>query len=426
MTAPAHASPSPSRPPTTALGPALSRYARAAGAFAGRLVRQRAFWILVGAFLCEKALEGMGALQPLDNYVFDTMFWIEPTDTSERIVLVEIDDADYENVFDSKSPLMAEKLFAAIERIARARPRVIGVDIDTSDSSFGNGGASLRDAPIVWARGKANPEPNSIDQSGDDAIVCEPFLGGQFTVDKEKDRLDTTPASGIALVCVDRDGVVRHYLRSYRVVDPAARAAPPAERPVPGLLESFPWKIVSMSCEHDDEEGAKAGKETEPVKIRFCYGGKQYQKIRFSTLLHEGTAETWEAVLRDKIVLVGGTYKAARELHVTPVGQRYGMELLADIVDTECNHQTIIGAGPSALLALHFLPSLLILALHHYWPGPSGVLLSIPIVFLAIPVTYFLFHTLSYFLNFLLVPVSIWVHTLVEEIRMSQGGQGSH
>ena len=47
-------------------------------------------------------------------------------------MLVVIDEDDYRSVFKSQSPLAAQGIFNIIQAILKGNPKVVGVDLDTS------------------------------------------------------------------------------------------------------------------------------------------------------------------------------------------------------------------------------------------------------------------------------------------------------
>jgi CHASE2 domain-containing sensor protein len=75
--------------------------------------------------------------------------------TSDRIVLVEIDDRDYELLFQGRSPLAPDMVQRVLDAIRAGGPRAIGVDLDTSHPTFRNVEFVAEGTPMVWARDAA-------------------------------------------------------------------------------------------------------------------------------------------------------------------------------------------------------------------------------------------------------------------------------
>lgn len=88
-------------------------------------------------------------------------------------------------------------------------------------------------------------------------------------------------------------------------------------------------------------------------------------------------------------------------------------------IDTECEGRDIRHAGHFVVVALHLLPALLIWWLHRLWPSPASIVLSIPLIFLSVGISFLVFQSFAYFLNFAIVPVGMWIHVLVKSVRGS-------
>ncbi len=173
--------------------------------------------VILGVSLLTCGLAHSGWLGALETAVLDTWVraWLSlksPHD-SRDIVLVTIDD-DYRELFRDRRPLDPGMVQAIIEAIAMRQPKVIGVELDTSDPPF----SALH--PL--------PEPPSIVcaqdavRRGDSDSVYEPLgvLGG---------KEPAFGGTGIALFGQDRDGIIRSYRRKFNHMD------------------SFPWAIVKRS-----------------------------------------------------------------------------------------------------------------------------------------------------------------------------------
>ncbi len=76
--------------------------------------------------------------------------------------LVAITDKDYADprLFKKTSPLDPEQLRKVIAAIAKLRPRVIGVDVDTSDSQNVRPETQV---PIIWGQ-RVTPAENATER----------------------------------------------------------------------------------------------------------------------------------------------------------------------------------------------------------------------------------------------------------------------
>lgn len=112
----------------------------------------RAVPVLIGAFLLTFLLSRAGLFRQLETYTLDTQMRLQETPHDSDVAMVLINDDDYGKIFQGKSPLDPANLQKLINTIARGRPRVIGVDIDTAGPEFRALQHPPEWPPIVWAR----------------------------------------------------------------------------------------------------------------------------------------------------------------------------------------------------------------------------------------------------------------------------------
>lgn len=313
-------------------------------------------------------LEQAGLLHRFEYFAFDTFSRAGKVPQSEHVVLVVIDDNDHQELFGGRSPLSAgprqhQPLFDAIKTIAAADPRVIGVDLDTSDTGF----TLPTDFPtnVVWARDARLPrEPRGrTEHEALPVVVSGRFIGDNSPVGESgtnehasEERHRVEQKSGITFVASDKDGVVRRYWRmvsSYADEPPGDHSPDQRAR----LVDAFPWAIVRefcrdhtgpasvcRGCQRIDEAEKHAREHGEPVIIRFSSDRRRFQRIQLSKLLKDAEAGnlSWiKRLFNDKIVLIGGEYRTGRDVHTTPVGERFGVDILADIVEMEVEGRSI-------------------------------------------------------------------------------------
>src|SRR5262249_25126558 len=151
------------------------------------------------------------------------------------VVMIGISDAEYQSQdwFNGRSPLDCKKVLEIVRAIAAGRPRVIGVDLDTSSGDF----TCLNDVPaaappIVWARDAVGDSPKSLFQP-------LPVLNGATL--RPRDR------AGIVQFPVDADGVIRRYARRLQTSE--------------GEVDSFPWMVAKT---------VNAGSGGEMLRLNFA------------------------------------------------------------------------------------------------------------------------------------------------------------
>ena len=84
------------------------------------------------------ALDLAGCFKTFEATTLDSLLLWKTPQKGRRIVIVFIDDKDYESkeLFHGQSPLNSLKIYEIITAIASGSPAVIGVDIDTSSERF--------------------------------------------------------------------------------------------------------------------------------------------------------------------------------------------------------------------------------------------------------------------------------------------------
>ena len=268
--------------------------------------------LLICAFTL--AVETLGWLDRFENAGVDAFNILKAPKEPSHVILVGISDDDHRDYFAETSPLDAEKLRTIIDAVASGRPRLIAVDIDTSSRSFRELRVSESWPPIVWGQ-DAVPT--------DEQLKAIPVLGGQATRNGD--------AVGIAALPMDSDGVVRRHLREFSLGGTTHEGAP-----------SFPWAIVQTACKSGALEFCEASARESGHSeggLRLNFSGERYTFTPLSVryVLQAASSEGWRTrgPLLGKVAILGGCYRAARDSYVTPVGVMYGLQLMAQAVESE-------------------------------------------------------------------------------------------
>jgi CHASE2 domain len=170
-----------------------------------------AILMVIGHFL-----EVSGVLKGFETAGLDTFLRLNSRKMSDRVVLVEITDEDYDNpaLFDGQSPLKSAQLIALISSLQQYQPAVIAMDFDTESGDW----CQLPDAalqkilpapensqdaaphpPVVWAEVPANL---------DEPLELTRVLAG---------KLQNLAYVGVPRFPVDSDGLVRRYEEKFLV-----------------------------------------------------------------------------------------------------------------------------------------------------------------------------------------------------------------
>jgi len=408
-------------------------------------VLRRQVPVLVAFSLLTLALEHLGFLNAFESFALDSLVVLRGQKPPSNVFIVTIDDEDYQQVFKGKSPLNTETLHRVLLAIAAGKPRVIGVDLESSDPSF----AALEWPPAVWARDGFPENSEGGHGHGSPEIVRLPILGGNFSETDHAHRIVTKPPSGLVLYPQDHDGVVRRYQRYFH----SDRAEPPSE--INGEVDSLPWAISKQYAQAMRAAGSGPCAECDRIEalekdagadaLVLNFAGEQYRfsRLNVRNLLAASEKDYWaeRSPLRDTIVILGGTYRAARDEYITPVGARYGVELVAQAVASELQGGGIRPINWVIATAMDMINGLILIYLNWRFPGSlAGALNIAAIIIMSIVGSIVAFGAVAYWFNFSAVLIGLWIDILwhqaherrhlraeLEQLRREKGlPSGSH
>jgi len=387
-----------------------------------QLSAHRSFWRhLVRSFpvfgvvtLLTLLLEHAGWLRGFETTALDTWLRLRKPITPQFVCVVAISEDDYLHIFGGRSPLNPETVMRLITAIADGKPAVIGVDIDTSDAQWQS---VVRDAlrpsyghtSIVWEQEViGNEEP----------LTPVNILGGAALTPK--------PLAGISGLFQDWDGVVR---RSRRYFSTAVGDGGKTE-----TVDSFPWAIAKafyqtfpnadqpsselrQAIQRENRDGTKPEREQ-----LLTLAGSRYEFPTFSAsfVLTAHEADWWKdkSPFRDKIVLLGGSFRAGRDVYMTPLGMTSGVQLMAQVVESELQGRGISEFN-KLLMVIFDLAAWVALVGVYYFCRLSVALwisiVAIPLVSLA--GSLFAFSSFGYWADFAPVILGVLIHQLYDHAQ---------
>jgi CHASE2 domain-containing sensor protein len=410
------------------------------GDFAKHYARALIWILLLTAFVSK--LEQTGTLKGFDLAALDSFMHVPPAETSDNVIIVEITDQDYQEIFENRSPLCRDRLLRLVANVRSYNPGVIGVDVDTSDpldisdsrqSCGDDAKAALaqlmegRHSPVIWAEvpheaGAQLYLTPVLSLRGKDGIVVGKL--GDLTAG------DPSRFVGIPRFPVDPDGLVRRYESEFAVkgtLESVASESTPSP-PLPSLARA----LVDNSNVCTSPQ-VPAGKDsnvrvicpiieasTRPVVFNF-YGDRYRFPIidahEFMGNEHPELASMRSHLLGGKIVLIGGTYKASRDVYPTPVGPLAGVELNALAVQSDLSGGGIRQIDRGLELAADFIFGSLVVLIFFAWEKQPWSALAVTVctmtsgaVFLSIA----LFNTSAYWFNFMPVIIGMALHQTIE------------
>jgi CHASE2 domain-containing sensor protein len=349
--------------------------------------------VILGVTAATAALGHLGVLDHFETAGLDSFNLMQRVRNPREVVMTGITDTDYQgDLFKGTSPLACASIRRILTAIAAGKPRVIGVDLDTTEGDFAClAGLPPEWPPIVWAQ-------DAIWDDHERAFGLLPVLAGNVTL-RTKDR------AGVVQFPQDADGVIRRFVRSVPV-----RGG--------GEAESFPWMVVKTATTsetpHEDEHDA----------LRLNFAGERFGFSPLSvgsvlTIVEQGDASGWRSnsPLAERIALLGGYYRAARDSYVTPVGPMNGVQIIAQAIESELHHGGIRPLNEWLAILLEILSGVLLVAVHHRLhgrPGRALILSAVLIPVLVLASSLIAFSTLALWFNFVPVVVSVLIHQLWE------------
>lgn len=395
-------------------------------------------------------------LKIFENPALDAFVRLHPIDV-KYTCLVDIDDADLQNLFSGVRPLAADKLREIISAISEGEPRAIVVDIDTESPSY----RILRDLKfpvrVIWARGAEPLDAESYSHGHEEKT------SGQLSPDKSPhDKLPLmTPLPvlgdsardgveyGFAVTRPDENGWVRSYPRHIPVVwressadhevgagakravlmrtdqliavhgetEKASKGQAKTDQEQKEEAETLPWKAIRAGNISAGKESD--GQHADELMFKFSAFPKDYPGYSAGEVLEQvhGNSAAWKTAVKDKIVLLGGTYKSAGDTHMTPVGRVEGVKLVGFAIESYLQNLVIRETDPNLMLVFDVMMGILCVAVAHYLPRALA-LLTIPLIF---PVIVFLlsllcFDKLSIWANFVPLIFGIYLHFMHDHL----------
>lgn len=329
-------------------------------------------------------------------------------------LLVTIGDEDFADpqLFGGMRPLRTETVVRLVAAACAFEPAVVGVDLLTDHWTAADrqalGVAVDSDCTVVWARdGDA-----AMDANGSRYYRLRTVVDGVGP----NERL----CMGLPVYQPDRDGVVRNYQTVVSAVPPGA----PSKAPEPYATLIHAVTEEGRACDFHAAPGATPV----PQKIRYSFG-RSFARVPARTLLDAAGATDgalWHSLKTNvvgahPIVLIGATFRDAKDVYMTPIGPLSGIDIVAHGSATIASGRPIHIVGPFHSLLIDAIVGsgiVVIVAasrLRLVW----GTLLSLTLSFAgAFAICFFLF---DYFGRFLSVFASISGAVLGSVVDMMWG-----
>jgi CHASE2 domain-containing sensor protein len=352
-------------------------------------------------------LSRLGILARLEHVVLDTEMAAH-VQASADIRVVTITDSDYDELFGGyPEALHPSVLYNLIDAIARSRPAVIAVDIDTSHPHFRNFHPESSWPTVIWERdvstgGPENAEIEPLDVLGGQDPSLNKRSGIPQLLDDPDDKITRLYTRCVETKAGGEPSFVFAVASAYRAARANGQtgAAPPCENGANRPLQPF---FIEYSLRPESSLMTKRA-----AQVLGLSGKKQ-----------DGGLESAIPEFKDKIVLLGGTYRDF-DRHATPIGNIAGVTVLANAIQTDLGGHPVRVLSRGWLFVLEFLSGTLLVVLFSFFPlvpwklFASGLLASAAI---SLGVSYLSFHTMSRFANFAPTLLAVLAFEIYEHVR---------
>jgi hypothetical protein len=149
------------------------------------------------------------------------------------------------------------------------------------------------------------------------------------------------------------------------------------------------------------------------------FAGDRYSVATFrsSAVVEGAKGAQWKSqgLLLDKIVLLGGRYRAGRDEYSTPVGSMFGVVLLGQVIASELHGGGIRLGSEFLMILMELTIGVLVVFINYRLPvGPALLVSLVAIPSASMIASYAVFSTLAYSASFVPVCVAVWIHQLYD------------
>ncbi len=362
--------------------------------FGRRMVKTLPLVLL--ALLFTFVLNRAGLFAKIETLFLDVQMRMSAPEGESDVVIVEIDDKDFADVFHSQTtPLDLTAFQRVVDAIAGGEPCVVGVDLSTSFDQF----RELKTDHLenfVWARDFRVEDEKILPL---DVLGREPEMAGQVPAAKILWGIPST---------ISETGVTRFYTR---LVD--------TEK---GKMPSFAWSIFEKADERNCP-GIKfpsLDANDQKLTIGFSRGPDGQGRIKVpSSHILKFAEEKWpdKGLIKGKIVLLGGSYRNA-DRRETPLGAMDGFAINANVIETELRGGGVKKTGTFGVVLLQLFDSVLLMALFQIFPWHRAVLMSLPfILIISFACSFFTYWSFAHWLFFVPVMLGVLATELFDKIK---------
>ncbi len=356
-----------------------------------RLIREkdliRFALVSVVTSLMVTASSYMGYFEPVQRKALDLMVWWKEKDRPSHIVIVAIDDEAFQYLGD-RQPLPRKQLADLIDLLKKCGATVIGLDVELKARTDRISDALIEKA--VQDRTVITYDLSPTESEGQ--FTPQSLFVSGYGIRK-----------GFANTYIDSDGLIRNAPLSMK--DEKGEAMPSFALVVAGLFQ--------------EKLSRRTTPGVEPIRINYAGAAGTfpfYSAKPLFQMAEKKIVPPSDNPFNAKIVLIGATFRAGRDIHHTPNGLMSGVEVQANIIHTLLEQKDIRPFNWVAGFILQVLISMffgvLFLLLRPLW----AIMLSLfGIFFLFVPLSYLAYTRGNYWVDFVLPVIAVALTALVND-----------
>jgi adenylate cyclase len=384
----------------------------------GRLLQ---LWgVGIACSLLVTGASAMGYLEFLQAPMLDLIMGLRRARFASEVAIVAIDDGAFDSM-GRRQPLSRAYLAGVLRGLQRSGAAVVGLDVVLTSPTTPVDDAALAQAIVGFSQDGASRVVLAATEEPTSGPLADPTLLRAVV-------------RGSPWVPVDDDGVIRRA--AFVVPQFTGSPAPALSLAIAARLAGMDQPVLEKALHAPDTKMAlpvwRSGEGWDiaggpPITIRsgelwrinFAGPAKSFLTIPSGAVVplgEPGAAIASNNPLRDRIVLVGGTFRDSQEFYPTPYGLLPGVEIHANLVHMLVTRTFIRPSGWVVNLGLQVAVSLLagvvLLLLRPF----AGTLLCLAGALLfGVPGSYLAFQRGGYWVDFLLPVLAVCLLGLVAE-----------
>jgi CHASE2 domain-containing sensor protein len=358
----------------------------------------------------------LGFLRGWENHVFDFMMWWEGEKRSENIFLIEIDSQDYKELFSSVSPLSRKVLARIIDKLSKAKPTAICLDINLRDKT---------DEDIYFIKALEHLKEMNISVVLSSSI--QETIGAEsinYTINTDYPYLPPDNVLfGATNFPISEDGVIREVRLVKRMAD--GSFYPFISLSIATASQKITWPDLQRELDNDSRsrdfvsEVPKsihnligAALKSQRQKIHFIGNKSSFNSLRISSIdKMPDQSFQLDNILSNKILLIGGTFAESKDFYRTAKGTMSGIEIIANSVETLLSSKPIKPVNHLLSLLYELVIVLVLSYMFLRFPfGKATLASSLSIIPLSIIGSQVAFASFARWLDFIPVALAVFLH----------------